>query len=391
MPTIEVSRKMLEKLAGRKIAEGMLDRVKGEIEEENNGTIKLEIGDTNRPDLWSVEGVARVYREKGVPKLKLRKSGKNIIVDKTVETIRPYIAGFIARKVNITEELLLDMIQLQEKIAENFGRKREKISIGIYNYTDAKFPLQYRAVEPLSIKFAPLEFEEEMNLHEILEKHPKGRQYGHIVKKHKLYPIFMDSTGQVLSFPPLINSNRLGRVTKGTSDVFIEATGSDIKPAILAVNIIALALQDRGASIETIEVLYPYATPLGKKIVTPLVFGEKISFPQSLVQERLGLELGADDAISLLRSMQYDAISKGKNITVTIPYYRRDVMHPFDVMEDIAVAYGYGNIQPLEVKSFTPGGFSHFTSLSERARRSMIGMGFQEIMSPILSNATALQ
>ena len=391
MPTIEVSRKVLERLAGRKITGDMLDRVKGEIEEEKDDKIKLEIGDTNRPDLWSVEGVARVYREKGVPKLKARKSGKNIIVDKNMEEIRPYIAGFIAKNVNITEELLLDLIQLQEKIAENFGRKREKISIGIYNYADAKFPLHYKAVEPLGIKFAPLEFDEEMTLDAILEKHPKGRQYGHIVKKHKLYPIFMDSTDQVLSFPPVINSNRLGRVTKGASDIFIEATGSDIKPTILAVNIIALALQDRGASIETIEVRYPYATPLGRKVATPLSFGEKMAFPQSLAKERLGLDLSASEIISLLKSMQYDAAKKAGNITVTIPYYRRDVMHPFDVMEDVAVAYGYDNMQPLEVRSFTHGGFSQFTLLSERARRCMIGLGFQEIMSPILSNNTALQ
>ncbi|MBI4019581.1 MAG: phenylalanine--tRNA ligase subunit beta [Candidatus Aenigmarchaeota archaeon] len=391
MPTIEVSRKILEKLAGRKITEDMLDRVKGEIEEENEGAIKLEIGDTNRPDLWSVEGVARVYRERGMPKLKLKKSDKKIIVDKTVETIRPYIAGFIARKAEITEELLLDLIQLQEKIAENFGRKREKISIGIYNYADAKFPLRYKAIEPSGIKFAPLEFEEEMNLDEILEKHPKGWQYGHIVRKHKLYPIFTDSRNQVLSFPPVINSNHLGRVREGTSDIFIEATGSDIKPTILAVNVIALALQDRGASIESIEIQYPYATPLGRKVTTPLVFDDKMSIPQSLAEERLGLSLNAEDMISLLKSMQYDAVRRGKNILVTIPYYRRDVMHPFDIMEDIAIAYGYGNIRPAEVKSFTPGGFSAYTSLSERARRSMIGMGFQEIMSPILSNKAALE
>ncbi len=387
MPTIEVSRKTLERLAGKKITEDMLDAVKGDIEGEKEGILKIEIGDTNRPDLWSVEGIARVFRERGIPKLRVKKSGKSIIVNANIQKIRPYIAGFVAKNVPMNEELLLDIIQVQEKISENFGRKREKISIGVYNYRDAKFPLHYKAVAPKSVRFAPLEFTEPLDLDEILDKHPKGHLYGHIVKKHKMYPLFTDSAEQVLSFPPIINSNYLGKVREGTSEIFIEVTGSDIMPVNLVVNIMALALQDRGATIESVNIGYPYATPLGKRHATPYVFAEKLAFPEAMVKERLGIVLKTGQIISLLRSMQYDATKKGNKIVATVPYYRRDVMHPFDAIEDIAIAYGYGKIEPASLDSFTTGGLAPLTTSTEKVRRIAIGMGFQEIMSPILSNA----
>lgn len=85
--------------------------------------------------------------------------------------------------------------------------------------------------------------------------------------------------------------------------------------------------------------------------------------------------------------MQYDAVKKGSKIVATVPYYRRDVMHPFDAIEDIAIAYGYGNIEPAGIESFTAGGLATLTVNMEKVRRIAIGMGFQEIMSPILSNA----
>jgi phenylalanyl-tRNA synthetase beta chain len=386
MPTIDVSRRVLEKLARQKITEQGLERVKGEIDSESNGIIKLEVEDTNRPDLWSVEGVARVFREKGIPKLKVKKSGKKIKVDKNIEKIRPFIAGFIAKKIVITSELLEDLIQMQEKTTENFGRKRKKISIGIYNYKDTKFPVQYKAISPKGIKFAPLDFKEEMDLDEILERHPKGHEYGHIVKNHKLYPIFMDKKDQVLSFPPIINSNYLGRVEEGMNEVFIEVTGDDIRSVNLIVNIFALALQDRGAKIQSVEVNYPYKTSFGKKMNTPFIETEEIIFPEELVEKRLGLSLKTTKLIKLLRSMQYNTKKKGKNLHVTIPYYRRDIMHPFDVIEDVAIAYGYSNIEPIEVTSYTAGELSGTSELVEKIKRNVVGLGFQEIMSPILSN-----
>ena len=321
MPTIEISQKTLEKLVGRKVNYADFEAVKGSVDSQEGDRIKLEIGDTNRPDLWSVEGVARVLRgyyglQKGIPKMKLKPSTKKIIVNANIRKIRPFIAGVIAKKLKIDEDLLLDMIQLQEKVCENYGKKRHKISIGIYDYDKIEFPVHYKAIRPDGIKFTPLEFNKSMTLAEILEEHPKGLQYGYIVKAHKLYPIFIDSKEDVLSFPPIINSNYLGRVVPGMQNIFTEITGTDMKTVLIATNILAQALYDRGASLESVVVEYPWKTVHGGKFSTPLLFREKITFDKSKIESVLGLKLVNKDIKTLLEKMQYNVLSIKDSVTV---------------------------------------------------------------------------
>ncbi len=391
MPTIEINMKILEKLAGKKVTEGDLEVVKGELEIVQGDKAKIEIGDTNRPDLWCVEGVARVLKgyygkSKGLPKLNAKNSGKKIIVDAKLAKIRPFIAGFIAKDIKIDEELLLDMIQLQDKLAENYGKKRKKISIGIYNYDRIKFPVNYKAVDPEKLSFAPLDFEKTVNLSEILKEHPKGIEYGYILHDHKLYPVFVDANDDVLSFPPIINSNYIGKVEPGSQNLFIEVTGTDHKAVLIAANIFAYSLQDRGAKIESVISEYPWKTNFGKSVQAPYDFLQKITFDKGQVKNALGLSLKDTELIAILQKMQYDTTISKDKITVSIPPYRNDIMHSTDVIEDIGMCYGYENLGELPIGSFTVGKLREESLFSERSKRIMVGLGFQEIMSAILSN-----
>jgi len=390
MPTIEVNQKVLDNLAGKKVSQKDLEKCKAEIDEEKDGVMKIELGDTNRPDLWSVEGIARCIREKGLPKLKIKKSSNKIIVDKSIEKIRPFIAGVIAKNINIDEELLVEIIQLQEKLCENFGKKREKISIGVYKLDNIEFPVHYKAVDPKKIKFAPLNHEEEMDLDQILKKHPKGIEYGHIINKNNVYPIFLDSKEDVLSFPPIINSNYIGNVSTDTKNIFIEVTGTDIKQTILVLNIFAYALQDRSASLESVQIEYPYKTKYGKSMTTPYNFNDSISFDKRLVKKIFGLDLKDIEIKYLLESMQYYASVSGNIVKVSIPSYRNDIMHAVDVVEDIGIAYGYQNIKPLDIKSHTAGSLHYSTNYTNKIRNLCIGLGFQEVLSPILTDKNSM-
>ena len=81
MPTIEVSLKDLNSLVGRHISLNQLKEedvlyAKGEVEESSGDTVKIDIKDTNRPDLWSAEGVAREIRARYKPGLPLYKTKK---------------------------------------------------------------------------------------------------------------------------------------------------------------------------------------------------------------------------------------------------------------------------------------------------------------------------
>ena len=84
-----------------------------------------------------------------------------------------------------------------------------------------------------------------MSLDQILDQHPKGVEYSHIVKKNPLYPMLLDSEGKVLSFPPIINSNDLGKITEESRNLLIEVTGTVHKTVLNTLNQVTLALIDR--------------------------------------------------------------------------------------------------------------------------------------------------
>src|SRR3989338_7655583 len=232
MPTIECSFQDLKTLFGKKCSidelKELMRAAKGEVEkyDEKTDMITLGLGDTNQPYLWSVEGVARFLRhyvgaEKGFEELKTTKNTNQINVDSKLEEIRPYIAAFTAKGKPIDEYMLKQLIQLQEKIADGFGRKRQKIAIGIYPLKKITFPILYKAADPEKTSFRPLDGNPD-NLRRILEYNPKGKEYAWILKDAKLYPILEDAKGNVLSFPPIINSYDTGRIEAGDSEFFFE-------------------------------------------------------------------------------------------------------------------------------------------------------------------------
>ncbi|MBU0614575.1 MAG: phenylalanine--tRNA ligase subunit beta [Nanoarchaeota archaeon] len=392
MPTITFALKDLEKLVGRKLKIEQVEELsgygKGDYEGYDNETdeVKIDFGDTNLPYLWSVEGVARLFKrvlgiEKGIAKLDSKKSGYQVKVDNSVGKIRPYISAFVAEGKKIDDYLLKQLIQLQEKLCENFGRKRQKVAIGIYSHKQIKFPVHYKATDPESISFVPLEFKREMTQAEILESHPKGKDYAWILDGFSKYPILVDDQGNVLSFPPIINSNSTGKIEIGEDQIFFEATGLDMDSVHLATNIFAQALSDRGFSIGSVEVQYA-----DKKITTPFMFNEVVELDKERIKSVLGLELKDSEIKKLVENAGYNFAS-GK---VQIPHYRRDILHQVDVIEDIGIMYGYDNIKEKPLVSYTVGGSLPIVALIDKAREVMVGLGCQEIMSPILSNKFTL-
>jgi phenylalanyl-tRNA synthetase beta chain len=262
LPTITVLKNDIEKLAGRdytlpEIEEALLI-AKGEIKGYDFDTdqIKLELNDTNRPDLWSAEGVARQIRSKRLgkgdryafyTKRPAAPSNKHrVLVDERLADIRPYIACFRVRGVELSEDLLGQVIDCQDKLAENLGRKRKVLAIGISRAAAIKFPVKFRAGDPDKDSFVPLEMDRALTLKKILEEHPTGRQYAHLVTAHPFYPLLTDSSDAVLSMPPVINCRDLGEVGPTDTDFFIDVTGTDMNVVLLGANIIAADFADRG-------------------------------------------------------------------------------------------------------------------------------------------------
>ena len=392
MPTINFSFKDLQNLLGRKIKiedlPGLLSFCKAELEhyDKNEDSVTVGLQDTNLPYLWSVEGIARLLKgvlgiERGMPVIKIKKGDYVVNVDKSIKNIRPYLFALVAKGRKLDDYFLKQLIQLQEKVCENFGRRRKTISIGIYSYKNVQFPVFYKAVDPKSVKFIPLEFSERLDLNQILQKHPKGKEYAWILEGFERYPIFMDSKNEVLSFPPIINSDFLGKVLEGDTDIFIEVTGTNFEMTRLANNIFAHSLNERGFDVYSVTVNYP-----GRKVVSPDNNFGKMKISGKNVEKLLGILPSEKEMKTHLERARYDY---GRGIA-KIPSYRRDILHWVDVAEDFAIMYDYKKIAPLQLSTYTVGKTFEVVGFADRLRELLVGLGYQEVSSPILNSKQML-
>jgi len=313
-----------------------------------------------------------------------------VIVEESVRQVRPYLSGFLASGKVISDPMLRDIIQTQEKLAWNFGRKRRSISMGIYRTSIIKWPIIYKGVDPGSVSFVPLQWEEELTLSEILKQHPKGKEYAFILENEKVHPLLTDATGAVLSFPPIINSADLGAVQVGDSEFFVELTGSDINAITLAASIVACDLADNGFTIEPVEMQYKFDTPFGRNCVTPYYFQEKVFCSLGRIERFLGEKLSAGECISALAKMGVKAekavdaergeTEKGEGVMAWPPEYRNDFLHAADVAEDVMIGRGLNTFKPERPNDFTVGRLTPITHFSRRVKELMTGMGFQEMI-----------
>ena len=391
MPTIEVNYQDLQSLIGTHVPLDVLQEegimyAKGEVEGIEGEVLKLDMKDTNRPDLWSAEGIARELAGRyaavrGVPRYGVKPSGLVVKVDRKLEKIRPLTVCAVVRNLNITPDVLSQMIQLQEKISMTFGRNRKEVAIGVYDLHKITSPVRFTSVRPDGIRFVPLESDSEMTPAEILKKHPKGLEYAGLLKGLSEYPIFIDAAGEVLSMPPIINSGHTGKVTTATRDVFIECSGFDFKFLSPALSVIAAALADRGGELQSVRVEYHDGVK-----VTPDMKPGKAVVDVAYAKGITGLSLSAKDMCGLLSAARYDASVKGKKIEVVYPAYRQDIMHQRDVIEDILISYGYNRVEPSVPRIATIGSEMPLEAFCASVAEVMVGLGFQETLSYMLTN-----
>src|SRR3972149_7077337 len=310
MPTIDIDYAELERLLSLKLdgntakLDELLSLVKGEVKlyDKTEGIVSIEMKDTNRPDLWSVEGLARALRgfqgyAKGSKKYTVGKPVVDVHVDSRLEKIRPFIGCAVIKNVSLTDTIIRGLMHLQDKLDQTYGRSRQKTSIGIYDFNLINQPLSYTVAKPEEISFVPLGFSERMNLKEILERHPKGIEYGHIVKRHNVFPILLDSEKKVLSFPPIINSNDLGHVSEETRHVFVEVTGTMHETVLNTVKLVTLALIDRGGEAYAATVNY---APENLEVVTPDFASKQVVLDVKYANKILGLQLTGKRIAELL-------------------------------------------------------------------------------------------
>lgn len=334
----------------------------------------------NRPDLYSVEGIARGLRgylglEVGLPKYTVEASGVEFRVDPTTQRVRPFAVGGIVRKVELDDRLLRSLVDLQEKLHLTTGRRRRKVAIGIHDLDRVKPPFTFKAVDPHEVRFVPLGQAREMDLAEILEKHEKGVEYAPILQGKDVYPIIVDREGTVLSFPPVINGIAT-QLTPDTRNLFLDVTGTEYEAVSGTLNILATALAERGGTMQTVKTVYADRT-----VDTPDLTPQPYSLNVSRARELLGIDVNPEKAVELLRRMRYDARVSGDRVEVLAPAYRMDVLHEVDVAEDLAIAWGYDRYPRELPHRQTIGTPLEKDVFADGLRQLLIGYGYQETMS----------
>ena len=397
MPTITVNKPDFERLAGQAYSSESLsvalETAKAEIDAEDGDTLRIQLKDTNRPDLWSGEGLARLlksHRENVQPDYSFFDASgvsqeREVIVDPGLRYVRPYIAAFACEGIAIDEAALDALIEAQEKLADGYGRGRSVVAIGIYDASDIVYPVRYDAVDPDKTAFVPLEFEDEMSLRQILSDHPTGRMYAHLLEGKDKFPLIRDSRGEVLSMPPVINSQSLGRVEVEDAFLFCEATGPELDAILLSMAIMAVNMADRGGRIYPVTVRYPFHTPRGQVVTCPYDLTEPLQVDVDEIYKVVGSHISIGQIQTALTAMGYRDIDvQDERISVRPAPYRDDILHPVDVVEDVVIGVGYEAFEPEMPRDFTVGKAAPEEDLADRFRNLMVGSGFQEVFLPIL-------
>jgi len=341
-----------------------------------------------------LEGLARALRMFiGVDK-KLQtyvtirpKNPHRMVVDKSVLVVRPSVVCAVLRNITFTPENYQSFIDLQEKLHQNLCRRRTLVSIGTHDLDTLTGPFSYEALPPKEIKFAPLNNQTVMDGEELmahLDKDPHLGKYLHIIRDKPTYPIIYDSNRVVLSLPPIINGDH-SKITLQTKNVFIEVTAVDKTKALIVLDTLVTSFGEYTAipfQVEQVEIIEPDSSYL-----TPDFKPKTITTSLSYIQSAIGVKISKDKVEDYLLRMCLPAkivdTQAGVMVHVSVPPTRADVLHACDVMEDVAIAYGFNKILDISAPptTLTVGAQQPLNKLTDQLRNEIAQAGFTEILT----------
>ncbi|KAJ2851223.1 phenylalanine--tRNA ligase subunit beta [Coemansia brasiliensis] len=360
---------------------------KGELAEGERAQLKIDIP-ANRYDLLCFEGLTRALGvflgRESITNYHVAPTSNphRITVAKECSQVRPLIVGAILRNIKLDAARYKSFIDLQDKLNQNLGHKRELVSIGTHDLDTVQGPFTYEAVKPEDLKFVPLEQTEEMDGHRIMEfyeKDKKIKKFLHIIEKSPVYPVVYDANRTVMSLPPLINSNH-SKITLDTKNIFIEITAMDMTKVNMALNILVTMFSvhcKEPFTVEPVEVVYPD----GKSFVYPDFETKSITTTAKYLNGIVGIEKSNSEIVELLQKMSLEAKVEQDSIVVKLPLTRPDMLQECDIAEDLAIAFGYNRIPRVQNNEATVGAPLPINKLTDIVRREMAMAGWTEVLT----------
>ncbi|KAN0035959.1 hypothetical protein ACTA71_005257 [Dictyostelium dimigraforme] len=367
---------------------------------------KIDVS-ANRYDLLCLEGIARalnVYNHKtSIPKYQIvpPKNGahEKLYISKEVESVRPVVVAGILRDVTFTQESYDSFIDLQEKLHANICKKRALVSIGTHDLDTLSGPFYYKALAPKDIKFVPLSQSKEYNAEELFKFYDETsshlKKFLPIIKDSPIYPVIYDSKNVVCSLPPIINGEH-SKIKLSTKNVFIEVTANDRTKANIVLNTMLTMFSEyckQPFTMEQVDVIDCDGKSTG---LYPQIQEKQITAQVDYINKSAGINITPNEMVTLLKRMSLESklSSDEKSLVVDVPVTRSDIMHACDIMEDVAIGYGYDNLKKEIPNCNTIGRVQPINKLSELLANEIALAGFTEILTFVLcqnrDNFTAL-
>ncbi|KAL5508229.1 FRS1 [Sanghuangporus vaninii] len=359
--------------------------------------LKIEVP-ANRYDLLCIEGISRalrIYLGKDLLtpyKLVYPEGGESALLTATIapdtKRIRPYFAGAILRNIKFTQRSYDSFIDLQDKLHQNICRRRQLVAIGTHDLDTLQAPFRYEARKPRDIKFAPLHKSKEYTAEELMTVYESDKQlskYLPIIRDSPVYPIIYDKNDVVLSMPPIINSEH-SKITLNTRNVFVDVTATDQTKLAIVVNMVATMFSeycDEPFTIEPVKIVYPDGTTK----ITPDISTTHFITHASYINSCTGTSLTASEISKLLVQMSLSASVSERDpdvVEVDVPCTRPDIIHECDIMEDVAIAYGFNKLPKTFPGSNTVAQALPLSKISDVVRHEWAQAGWVEVLPFIL-------
>ena len=390
MPVVELNLNRIKKLVSGNVTKkkiiDVLPFLGLDIESQDGDEIRIEYS-PNRPDYSTDFGIALGLQgllavKKGVQKVNIKKTGKyEINVDSSVNKIRPFVTGIVAKNGTIDDQTIKQLMNMQEDLHFGIGRKRKKSSIGLHDLDKILLPLTYTTTTR-DKSFIPLNETKEKSISDILSETDVGQNYGWVLGDSKNVPIIIDSEGNTVSFPPIINA-ALTTVTTKTKNILVEVTSIEKDAAEDTLSVVSSILQTAGFQISELKIS-------GGKNSTPKLNERTIIYDPKFTSEILGIEISPSNMVTCLKKCRLDATIKGKKIKCIIPRYRFDIFGPMDLVEEIALGYGIDNLEPKLSPSTTIGAKDSVTIKTNLMTKTAVGLGLLEVVNSSLTSKKIL-
>jgi phenylalanyl-tRNA synthetase beta chain len=394
MPRAAIPRARLIQALGVDVSDDRLRELlwatKAELDGVDGGSLAIECT-ADRLDLLTEGGLALALGPKvgsargglAVAPGSWSGSAPELIVDPSVDPIRPHIAGVVLQAPAghpLDAGLLDEAIRFQELLHATYGGNRRRASLGIYPTARFRFPVRYSLRPADEVRFVPLDGTAEVPARAFLSTHPMAAAYGALGTSDGRVLALEDADGVVLSLPPILNSRSAGEARPGDTSLLLESTGTTAARVRESVGLLSLVFVAQGWCAVPVAVRAPHGTDDGRAVLAPRRVGLSLRTLDALA----GRTYTLPETEQLLSECRLTGHPVSGGFSVDVPAWRPDILTEVDVAEDVVLARGVRAEEGVVPPSPVRGRRLPEAVFRRHIAELLVGLGYTEVYTPLL-------